>query len=196
MDNWNTFENLQLNNITLAPLKPEHADGIIKAASDGELWNLWYTSVPSPSAIEQYMKTAFRQRDNGKSWPLVVIDLDKNEIIGSTRYCNIEANNRRLEIGYTFYAASYQRTAVNTTCKYLLLKYAFEKLNAIAVELRTHWHNQRSRAAILRLGAKQDGVLRNHRIDHNGLLRDTAVFSIIRDEWPTVKHHLQFRLNL
>lgn len=196
MDNWNAFENLQLNNITLAPLKPEHADGIIKAASDGELWNLWYTSVPSPSTIEQYMKTAFRQRDNGTSWPLVVIDLDKNEIIGSTRYCNIEANNRRLEIGYTFYAASYQRTAVNTTCKYLLLKYAFEKLNAIAVELRTHWHNQRSRAAILRLGAKQDGVLRNHRIDHNGLLRDTVVFSIIRDEWPTVQHHLQFRLNL
>ena len=117
------------------------------------------------------------------------------EIIGSTRYCNAEPASKRVEIGYTWYARSYQKSAVNTECKRLLLTHAFEELDAMAVEFRTHWHNHPSRAAIARLGAKQDGVLRNHRRDADGCYRDTVVFSIINQEWPTVKKGLQFKLN-
>jgi RimJ/RimL family protein N-acetyltransferase len=124
----------------------------------------------------------------------VVVDTASNAIIGSTRYCNVDADNKRLEIGYTWYAKSYQRTNVNTTCKLLLLRHAFEKLGAIAVEFRTNWFNYASRKAITRLGAKQDGVLRNHRLSADGTLRDTVVYSIIQSEWPTVKKSLLFEI--
>ena len=127
--------------------------------------------------------------------PFVVREKATNKIIGSTRYCNTDEVHQRVEIGYTWYSQSYQRTAMNTECKYLLLSHAFEKLDAIAVEFRTHWHNHKSRAAIARLGAKQDGVLRNHQKSPDGIYRDTVVFSIINLEWPAVKRSLLFKLS-
>jgi RimJ/RimL family protein N-acetyltransferase len=127
--------------------------------------------------------------------PFIVRDKESNKIVGCTRYFNVDEVNHRLEIGYTWYAESVQRTSVNTECKYLLLSHAFEKLDAIAVEFRTHWHNHKSRAAIARLGAKQDGVLRNHQRSADGIYRDTVVFSIINLEWPAVKKSLEFKLN-
>ena len=180
--------------VILEPLSLEHLEGIISAVKDGELWNLWFTSVPSPEKTEGYIKTALDMRENAGAMPFIVRDRESNTIIGCTRYFNVDEVNQRLEIGYTWYAESYQRTAVNTECKYLLLSHAFEKLDAIAVEFRTHWHNHKSRAAIARLGSKQDGVLRNHIRSANGIYRDTVVFSIINLEWPAVKQALKFKL--
>ena len=181
--------------VVLEPLAFEHLADIISAAKDGELWKLWFTSVPSPEKAEEYIKTALDLRGNAGWMPFVVRERTTNKIIGSTRYCNVDEVNQRLEIGYTWYSESYQRTPVNTEAKYLLLTHAFEKLDAIAVELRTHWHNHKSRAAIARLGAKQDGVLRNHQKSADGVYRDTVVFSIINLEWPAVKQSLMYKLN-
>ena len=180
--------------VSLEPLKITHKNELLKAASDGELWNLWVTSVPSEKTIDTYLNRALADYELGLALPFVVKLQATGEIIGSTRYCNIDSNNRRLEIGYTWYAKSYQRTGVNTECKFLLLRQAFEVLNCIAVEFKTHWYNTASRNAILRLGAKQDGVLRNHRIDEEGNIRDSVVFSIIREKWGTVKKNLQFKM--
>ncbi len=180
--------------VVLESLSLEHLEGIQTAVKDGELWKLWFTSVPSPEKAEEYIKTALDLRENAGWMPFVVREKVTNKIIGSTRYCNVDEVNQRLEIGYTWYSESYQRTSVNTECKYLLLSHAFEKLNAIAVEFRTHWHNHKSREAIARLGAKQDGVLRNHQKGANGIYRDTVVFSIINLEWPVVKQSLLFKL--
>jgi RimJ/RimL family protein N-acetyltransferase len=140
------------------------------------------------------MNIAFDEQKCGKASPFVVIDKSTNNLIGSTRYCNIEPLHRRLEIGYTWYSKSHQRTGVNTECKYLLLSHAFEDLKCIAVEFRTNWFNYASRTAILRLGAKQDGILRNHRIVSEGNYRDTVVFSIIESEWNIVKKSLEFEM--
>ena len=181
--------------VLLEPLSLQHLEGIVSAVKDGELWKLWFTSVPSPEKAEEYVKTALDLRENAGWMPFVVRERSTNKIIGSTRYCNVDEVNQRLEIGYTWYSESYQRTAVNTEAKYLLLTHAFEKLDAIAVELRTHWHNHKSRAAIARLGAKQDGVLRNHQRSADGVYRDTVVFSIINLEWPAVKQSLMYKLN-
>jgi len=181
--------------VVLEPLSLEHLDGLISAVKDGELWKLWFTSIPSPEKAEEYIKTALDMRENAGAMPFVVRDRESNKIIGCTRYFNVDEINQRLEIGYTWYSESYQRTAVNTECKYLLLSHAFEKLDAIAVEFRTHWHNHKSRAAIARLGAKQDGVLRNHQRTADGSYRDTVVFSIINLEWPAVRQSLVFKLN-
>ena len=181
--------------VILEPLSLEHLEGIISAVKDGELWNLWFTSIPSPEKAEEYIKTALDMRENAGAMPFIVRDRETNTIIGCTRYFNVDEVNQRLEIGYTWYSESYQRTAANTECKYLLLSHAFEKLDAIAVEFRTHWHNHKSRAAIARLGAKQDGVLRNHTRSADGIYRDTVVFSIINLEWPAVKQSLKFKLN-
>jgi len=181
--------------VILEPLSLEHLDGIIAAVKDGELWSLWFTSIPSPEKAEGYIKTALDMRENAGAMPFIVRDRETNTIIGCTRYFNVDEVNQRLEIGYTWYSESYQRTAANTECKYLLLSHAFEKLEAIAVEFRTHWHNHKSRAAIARLGAKQDGVLRNHTRSADGIYRDTVVFSIINLEWPAVKQSLKFKLN-
>ena len=183
------------SNILLEPLSLQHLEGIVSAVKDGELWKLWFTSVPSPEKAEEYVKTALDLRENAGWMPFVVRERSTNKIIGSTRYCNVDEVNQRLEIGYTWYSESYQRTAVNTEAKYFLLTHAFEKLDAIAVELRTHWHNHKSRAAIARLGAKQDGVLRNHQRSADGVYRDTVVFSIINLEWPAVKQSLMYKLN-
>ena len=180
--------------VVLEPLSLDHLDGIKEAVLDGELWKLWFTSIPSPETAEAYIRSALELRENAGWMAFVVREKATNKIIGSTRYCNVDEVNQRLEIGYTWYAESYQRSAVNTECKYLLLTHAFEKLDAIAVEFRTHWHNHKSRAAIARLGAKQDGVLRNHTKSANGVYRDTVVFSIINLEWPVVKQSLEYKL--
>jgi RimJ/RimL family protein N-acetyltransferase len=180
--------------VALEPLAREHVAGLLHAAADGELWQLWYTSVPRPEATEAYVDAALRMREQLGAMPFVVRDNADGEIVGCTRYFNVDTANRRLEIGHTWYAKRVQRTAINTECKLLLLTHAFEKLRCIAVEFRTHWFNQASRQAIARLGAKQDGVLRNHQIVADGSYRDTVVFSIIESEWPAVKRHLGFLL--
>ena len=187
---------LESENIKLTPLTMEHADALVNAATDGELWKLWFTSVPSAEIIDDYITSALEQKAKGLSLPFVVIDKASGEVIGSTRFCNADLLNQRVEIGYTWYSKSYQKTSCNTECKLLLLTHAFESLEAIAVEFRTNWHNQASRAAITRLGAKQDGVLRNHQKMPNGGYRDTVVFSIIKTEWPSVKENLMFKLSV
>ena len=181
--------------VTLIPLKREHIGALLQASSDGELWTLWYTSVPSSKTIDAYLDQAFKDQEAGRALLFAVVDNATQKIIGSTRYCNSDNLNQRVEIGYTWYAKSFQKTGVNTECKYLLLTHAFETLNAIAVEFRTHWHNQASRTAIARLGAKQDGILRNHQKSEDGIYRDTVVFSIIDQEWPTVKKNLEYKMS-
>lgn len=182
---------LEGRHVRLAPLRGDHVPALREATRDGELWKLWYTSAPSPETAEDYVATALAEREAGAALPFVVVDA-VGDIVGSTRYCHADAKNRRLEIGYTWYAARAQRTGLNTEAKRLLLQHAFETLDCIAVEFRTHWFNQRSRAAIARLGAKQDGVLRSHQIMPDGSVRDTVVFSIIACEWPAVDRHLRF----
>jgi RimJ/RimL family protein N-acetyltransferase len=179
---------------TLEPLAREHEDGLRRAAADGELWRLWYTSVAPPETMGEYVATALGMRERDGAMPFVVRATGSGEIVGCTRYFHVDAASRRLEIGYTWYAKRMQRTALNTECKLLLLGHAFETLKCIAVEFRTHWFNHASREAILRLGAKQDGVLRNHQISPDGSYRDTVVFSVIESEWPAVKRHLVHQL--
>lgn len=193
MNNWLKNINLEGSLVKLVPLTSGHRDALVDAASDGELWNLWYTSVPSEQTVDDYIDFALAEYQAGRAHAFAVIDKSTNKIIGSTRYCNA-TNNNRVEIGYTWYAKSTQRTGINTECKYLLLTHAFEQLTCIAVEFRTHWHNHPSRNAIARLGAKQDGVLRNHSLDADGSYRDTVVFSITKEEWPTVKKSLVFKM--
>jgi RimJ/RimL family protein N-acetyltransferase len=179
----------------LEPLAPEHLQAVRAAAADGALWRLWYTSVPAPEATQAWLDKALEVRDRFGGMTFVVRDATTSEIVGSTRYFNVDAANRRLEIGHTWYAKRAQRTAINTECKLLLLTHAFETLACIAVEFRTHWFNHASRRAIERLGAKQDGVLRNHQLLPDGSRRDTVVFSIVEGEWPAVKTHLRFLLD-
>lgn len=180
--------------LTLEPMERRHEPELLEAAKDGELWNLWYTAIASPDAVMGYMDDALKMRDELGAMPFIVRRNSDGKVVGSTRYFNVDAKNRRLEIGHTWYSKSAQRTGLNTEAKLLLLKHAFERLHCIAVEFRTHWFNFESRAAIARIGAKQDGVLRNHQVSPNGTLRDTVVFSIIASEWPTVKAHLKHEL--
>ncbi|MBB5016302.1 GNAT family N-acetyltransferase [Rehaibacterium terrae] len=193
MSAWLQPLTLKGRHVSLEPLSPAHAPALALAAADGELHRLWYTSVPGPHEVEAYVQKALAQQDAGLALPFAVRDA-QGDIVGSTRYCNADAANRRVEIGYTWYARRVQRTALNTEAKRLLLAHAFETLGCIAVEFRTHWHNRRSREAIARLGARQDGVLRNHMIMPDGTYRDTVVFSIIASEWPTVRRGLDWRL--
>ena len=181
--------------LTLEPMERRHEPELLEAAKDGELWNLWYTNIASPDAVMCYMDAALKMRDELGAMPFIVRRNSDGKVVGSTRYFNVDAKNRRLEIGHTWYSKSAQRTGLNTEAKLLLLTHAFEKLHCIAVEFRTHWFNFESRAAIARIGAKQDGVLRNHQVSPNGTLRDTVVFSIIASEWPTVKAHLKHELS-
>jgi len=179
---------------SIEPLAPGHEQALALAAADGELWRLWYTSVASPEKMGEYIATALDMRERLDAMPFVIREKSSGEIVGCTRYFNVDAANRRLEIGYTWYAKRVQRGPINTECKLMLLTHAFEKLACIAVEFRTHWFNHASRAAIERLGAKQDGVLRNHQVSADGSRRDTVVFSIIDGEWPAVKRHLRYQL--
>jgi RimJ/RimL family protein N-acetyltransferase len=180
---------------TLEPLGRGHEAAVKAAAADGELWRLWYTSVPSPEKTSAWLETALAMRENLGAMPFVIRDNASGDIVGSTRYFNVDAAHRRLResvIRGTPSARSARRSTPNA--KLMLLTHAFEVLNCIAVEFRTHFFNFQSRAAIERLGAKQDGILRNHQIMPDGTLRDTVVFSIIDGEWPTVKRHLGHRL--
>jgi N-acetyltransferase len=178
----------------LEPLSQNHHDGLLEAVKDGELWKLWYTFVPTVENMRKEIDRRLGLQAAGAMLPFTVFDAD-GKIAGMTTYMNVDTPNRRVEIGSTWYAKRVQRTALNTQCKLLLLTHAFEKLDCIAVEFRTHFFNQQSRRGIERLGAKQDGILRNHQIAPNGTLRDTVVFSIIASEWPTVKAHLTYQLN-
>ncbi len=179
---------------TLEPLAREHADALAAAAADGELHKLWYTSVGDPARMTEYVAAALDMREQLGAMPFVVRDNASGDIVGCTRFFNVDTANRRLEIGHTWYAKRVHRTGVNTDSKLQLLTHAFETLSCIAVEFRTHWFNFASRAAIARLGAKQDGVLRNHQVLADGSRRDTVVFSVIDGEWPAVKRHLRYLL--
>jgi RimJ/RimL family protein N-acetyltransferase len=181
---------------TLEPLAIEHAPALAEAARDGELWRLWYTSVAAPERMRDYVDAALAMRRDAGAMPFAVRENAHGEVVGCTRYFNVDAVNRRLEIGHTWYAQRVQRTALNTEVKLLMLTHAFETLRCIAVEFRTHWFNHASRAAIARLGARQDGVLRNHTVSADGIKRDTVVFSIIDGEWPAVRQHLRYQLEL
>lgn len=185
---------LQGRHATLEPLGPQHEEEIRSAVRDGELWKLFFITVPAPEGVTGYISQLLALRERGLAFPFAVRDTASGKVIGGTRYLNIDAANRRVEVGGTWYAKRMQRTAVNTECKLLLLGHAFEQLDCIAVEFRTDWFNKRSQAAIERLGAKRDGVLRNHMIMADGRVRDTVVYSIIRSEWPGVKTNLQFKL--
>ena len=178
----------------LEPLSHDHYDDLVAATRDGELWRLWYTSVPSPDGMSTEIERRLALQQAGSMLPWAVRDLARDKVIGMTTYMNIDATHRRVEIGSTWYARSAQRTPINTECKLMLLEHAFETLNCIAVEFRTSFFNHASRRAIERLGAKQDGILRSHQRHADGSLRDTVVFSIITSEWLAVKQHLQFKL--
>ena len=178
---------------SLRPLAREHHDGLVGAVRDGELWKLWYTSVPSPERMTAEIERRLGLQSQGSMLPFTVFDA-AGRIAGMTTYMNIDATNKRLEIGSTWYAAGAQRTPLNTECKRLLLGHAFEQLDCIAVEFRTHRLNTQSRRAIERLGAQLDGVLRAHQRASDGTLRDTAVYSITATEWPAVKSHLSWQL--
>ena len=178
----------------LEPLAHQHRDGLVEAVKDGELYKLWYTSVPTPDGMTREIDRRLGLQASGTMLPFTVFDAE-GKIAGMTTYMNVDAANRRVEIGSTWYAKRVQRGPLNTQCKLLLLGHAFEALSCIAVEFRTHFFNQQSRRAIERLGARQDGILRSHQVAPNGTLRDTVVYSITAAEWPTVKAHLNFQLN-
>ncbi|MCA1379659.1 GNAT family N-acetyltransferase [Bradyrhizobium yuanmingense] len=178
----------------LEPLSHDHREGLVEAVKDGELSKLWYTAIPLPEDMGKEIDRRLGLQAAGSMLPFTVFDAG-GKIVGMTTYMNIDATNRRVEIGSTWYGKSAQRGPLNTQCKLLLLRHAFETLNCIAVEFRTHFFNHQSRRAIERLGAKQDGILRSHQIAPNGTLRDTVVYSITAAEWPTVQAHLEFQLN-
>ena len=191
--------------VVLEPLARRHEAELAEAVKDGELWKLWYTSIPTPEGMGAEIERRLKLQAAGSMLPFAVIDTgadgdggrghgDGGRAVGMTTYMNVDAANRRVEIGSTWYRKSVQRSDVNTRCKLLLLTHAFETLGCIAVEFRTHFFNRQSRAGIERLGAKLDGILRSHQISANGTLRDTCVYSIIASEWPTVKAHLEFQL--
>jgi RimJ/RimL family protein N-acetyltransferase len=191
---WPPLVTLRGDHSILEPLKREHAPGLAAAVKDGALWELWVTSVASPEEMAADVERRLGLREQGASLPFSVFASGGVEPVGMTTYMNIDAVNRRLEIGATWYRHAVQRTAVNTECKYVLLSHAFDELGCIAVEFRTHFFNIASRRAIERLGAKLDGILRNHSIGRADELRDTCVYSIIRSEWPAVRQNLTWRL--
>lgn len=180
--------------VALEPLSHDHRAELEDAVRDGELWNLWYTSVPQPEGMAAEIDRRLALQDAGSMLPFAARRASDGRVIGMTTYMNADDANRRVEIGSTWNAASAQGTGTNAESKLLLLRHAFEELGCIAVEFRTHWMNRQSRAAIERLGAKQDGVLRSHQIMPDGSLRDTVVYSIVASEWPMVRNGLELRL--
>ena len=181
--------------VRLVPLEVADTPAICEAVTDGRLWELWYTTVPSPETAVAWVATALEQREQTESLPFTIRDPATDRIIGCTRYFNVAAEHRRLEIGHTWYRASVQRSAANTEAKLLLLGHAFDRLGCHGVELRTHHLNVASRRAIERLGARLDGILRQHQVMPDGSLRDTCVYSIVAAEWPAVRSNLTFRLS-
>jgi RimJ/RimL family protein N-acetyltransferase len=184
---------------TLVPLVEGHHDDLVEATQDGELWRLWYTAIPTPQGMAAEIRRRLGLQEMGNMLAFAVVENASGKAVGMTTYMNIDNSNRRVEIGSTWYRRRVQRTVLNTECKLLLLQHAFEQLQCIAVEFRTHFFNQQSRAGIERLGAKLDGVLRSHQVnphpDAKGSLRDTCVYSIIAPEWPTVRAHLSHQLS-
>jgi N-acetyltransferase len=194
MSDWLKPVRLAGQHAALEPLSMAHLDGLTEAARDGELWKLWYTAIPSPQGMRAEIERRLGLRAKGSMLPFTTLDAT-GQVVGMTTYMNVDAVHRRVEIGSTWTALGAQRGPLNTECKLLLLTHAFETLSCIAVEFRTHFFNQQSRSAIERLGAKLDGVLRNHQRAGNGSLRDTCVYSVIESEWPTVKAHLRWQLD-
>jgi RimJ/RimL family protein N-acetyltransferase len=186
--------NLSGHHVSLVPLEASHHDDLADALRDGELWKLWYTAIPTPEGLRAEIERRLNLQGQGSMIPFAVIESASGRAVGMTTYMHIDAPNRRLEIGSTWYRRRVQRTPVNTECKLLLLTHAFERLQCIAVEFRTHFFNRQSRAAIERLGGKLDGILRQHQIARDGSLRDTCVYSVIAAEWPAVKANLTHRL--
>ena len=194
MSDWLQPTDLSGHKVKLVPLATSHTSELSDAASDGELWNLWYTSVPTPDGMSKEIDRRLKLQSQGSMLPFTVLD-SHGVAIGMTTFMNVDANNKRVEIGSTWYAKRVHRSGVNTEAKLLLMTYAFEVLECIAVEFRTSYMNRRSRRAIERLGAKLDGVLRSHCLHCDGTLRDTCVYSVIQSEWNTVKRNLIFELN-
>jgi RimJ/RimL family protein N-acetyltransferase len=186
---------LEGHGVRLEPLGPQHAEEIAAAARDGELWNLWFTAVPEPAKTEKYIADALAGHAANTMLPWAVRELTTNGIVGSTRYHDCVVAIDRVEIGYTFYAKRWQKTHVNTACKLLLLGHAFETMGCAVVGLRTDNFNLASQKAIAALGAKLDGVLRHHQARRDGTARDSYMYSILREEWPDVKRHLELRLS-
>jgi N-acetyltransferase len=180
--------------VSLVPLSHSHHDDLAAAVRDGELWTLWYTTIPSPDKMRAEIDRRLGLQAQGSMIPFAVIENSTNTAVGMTTYMHIDAVNRRVEIGSTWYRKRVQRSALNTECKVMLLTHAFEQLKCIAVEFRTHFLNRQSRAAIERLGARLDGILRQHVVQPNGTLRDTCVYSVLDREWPAVKANLVHRL--
>ena len=184
--------------VRLVPLSAAHHDDLVESVRDGELWNHWYTAIPTPEGMAADIERRLKLQSQGSMCPFAVLDPASAKAVGMSTYMNIDAVHRRVEIGSTWYRQSVQRTALNTEAKRLMLAHAFEQLNCIAVEFRTHFFNHQSRRAIERLGAKLDGVLRSHQINPHplaaGALRDTCVYSIIASEWPNVRAHLDHQL--
>jgi len=183
---------LERDGVRLEPLSQEHAPGIAEAVKDGELWKLWFTQIPDPDSVPAYVEKALEEQRRGTMMPWAV--KSGSRVIGCTRYHDIMAEVDRVEIGYTWYIASLQRTRINTVCKLMLLTHAFDTLGCGVVGLRTDGFNVRSQRAIEGLGAKKDGVLRHHRRRANGTFGDTVMYSILAAEWPSVKANLEFRL--
>ncbi|HJP69631.1 MAG TPA: GNAT family protein [Sphingomicrobium sp.] len=185
---------LEGRHISLRPLSREDRDDLLKASADGELWKLFYTAAPGPETIDRWLDRALEEQARERSLPLVAT-MPTGQIIGSSRFMRLNFAHRRAEIGSTFFSRSVQRSAVNTEAKLLMLTYAFETMGCLCVQFRTDWLNRTSRRAIERLGAKLDGVLRNHTIMANGRVRDTVCYSMIANEWPGVRQNLEFMLS-
>jgi RimJ/RimL family protein N-acetyltransferase len=185
---------LEGHGVRLEPMNASHAPALRAAAEDGRLWELWFTAVPEPDGTESYIETALEGQRAGHMLPWVVRDLSSGTIVGSTRYHDIVAPIDRVEIGYTWYAKSWQRTYVNTVCKLLLFEHGFEALGCAVVGLRTDNFNFASQRAIERLGARKDGVIRHHQARRDGSARDSVMYSVLAAEWPDVKRHLRLRL--
>jgi RimJ/RimL family protein N-acetyltransferase len=192
---WLTSQVLENDHVILKPLEIQHMEALIEAVCDGELWNLWFTHIPRPEQMGAEIQRRLNLQNQGKMLPYTVIEKQTAQVLGMTSFMNIEAVHRRVEIGSTWYRQSVQRTHINTACKQLLLSYAFDHLDCIAVEFRTSSFNFKSRAAIERLGAKLDGILRSHQIVKDDILRDTYVYSILKSEWAAVRQHLNFLLD-
>jgi RimJ/RimL family protein N-acetyltransferase len=190
---WLTPIALAGRHASLEPLAAAHASALAAAVRDGQLWQLWYTSIPSPDGMAAEIERRLELQRRGSMLPFTVLATGGTPV-GMTTYMNVDDVHRRVEIGSTWYARRVQRTPLNTECKWMLLRHAFETLDCIAVEFRTHRFNTQSRRAIERLGAQLDGILRSHQRAPNGTLRDTAVYSITAAEWPTVKAHLEWQL--
>jgi RimJ/RimL family protein N-acetyltransferase len=185
---------LEQHGVRLEPMAREHRDGLAKAAADGELWNLWFTSVPEPAQTDTYIAQALAGLEAGHMLPFAVRELSSGEIVGATRYHDIIKAADRVEIGYTWYAKRWQKSHVNTACKLMLLAHAFDTLGCKVVGLRTDNFNFASQRAIEALGAKKDGVIRHHQPRRDGTIRDTVMYSILASEWPDVRRHLELRL--